>query len=565
LSEAEKRKDIIIFTGQSGMDVKECLNRLNQRENLSRHEPIDVEREMEKSSGEDFAGELLRAPPKAQEKMWRQTLKRVQGDMETSDDDEYVFLSFHASYYHPSKTEFACAADLGALAELRDRTKMVIVLVDDCYNIYKRLMAPGKMFHKVTEEKDDRGESVDPLDALLKSIWNLSTILTWREVEIAFSRKIATFLDVPFYVIAVRHPTPVFSRLIKGSSRGSQGDIKLLYLAHSISEIREAGSDRYSYFIHELSDFIRELTKHDDVVLFVPDAIDEKRIKKDGRGRFLPETLDGWQLPFHNDEMLFVPLETSVRKIPPLNPRSYEFGRASDQICSSVSYLLADLTNRITQQINSRDRTLVEQSEDGLVVYRPYPDGAYPSAGVDREIEYSSILRDEYSDDYSGTRRKVILLSTAEDLGRLRITMAFDKLRYNVGGLGNAWGSFEDEKQRWQNDLSLVDQFFQGTWDLSAVRNQLEPMLLANWKDYVFDSDFVSQEESSLQGEDIDKKFDNRERGWKAIRRAVVTSTPYDEKVKKTDLYMFVHQGELTQAMKDVADVAAGQSSEGAK
>ena len=74
---------------------------------------------------------------------------------------------------------------------------MVIVLIDDCYDIYRRLLGKGEMYEYIKHEskyivnEKEIIETLKPFDALIESIMNLLDLLSWREIEIAFSRKIA--------------------------------------------------------------------------------------------------------------------------------------------------------------------------------------------------------------------------------------------------------------------------------------------------------------------------------------------------------------------------------------
>ena len=262
-----EKKDLVIFTGQSGIKIESCIGKLAHLGLDFQFVPVD--KLISVTSGEKFV-EVLGAPPSIQNILWTQAFEQAQDVLQpTRTKHDFTFLTFHACYYHQKKTEFVCPVNLNQLVQLKDRTKMIIVLIDDCYDIYRRLMDKDQMYEDVLN-------SDDSLDTLLESICNITNLLTWRETEIAFSRKIAQLLDVSMYVISVKHPDFMIPRLISAPKES----LKILYLSHPISVIRrQVSSARLSEFYAELSSFIKDVLKPDNVVLFVPDTIDEYRIK----------------------------------------------------------------------------------------------------------------------------------------------------------------------------------------------------------------------------------------------------------------------------------------------
>ena len=157
---------------------------------------------------------------------------------------------------------------------IRESQGEIIVLIDDCYDIYRRLMDKNQMYEDVLSSNDS-------INTLLESILNITNILTWRETEIAFSRKIAQLLNVPMYTISVKHPDFMITRLISAPKES----LNILYLSHAISVIRrQVSSARLSEFFAELSSFIKDILTPDNMVIFIPDTIDECRISQDDNG-----------------------------------------------------------------------------------------------------------------------------------------------------------------------------------------------------------------------------------------------------------------------------------------
>ena len=52
------------------------------------------------------------------------------------------------------------------------------------------------------------------------------------------------------------------------------------------------------------------------------------------------------------------PIQTSLKDINPLNPKEFDF-ESSEEIKTTISYLLKQLNEHIMQHINSRDLSLV--------------------------------------------------------------------------------------------------------------------------------------------------------------------------------------------------------------
>jgi len=372
---------------------------------------------MARLAEEDFI-RVLAEPPRIQEQLWREAFDQFIGDLHGSEEGRFHILSFHACYYHQLKTELGCPVALDKLLRLKDRVKMVITLIDDCYDIYLRLMDDHQMYASVRDPNKTTRDG-----AVFQSMINLIRIMTWREAEIAFSRKIAGLLEVPFFVIAVKHPRSIVSNLIERRVE----DLKILYLSHHISEIRTGpSSSRGSSFPSELFSFLQRMSNDKNTLLFVPDTIDELRIEKDATGAFVPKLQSGWPLPYEGD-WLFEPLPEGICRINPLNPQGFDYESAPKALKSAISSVLSALDSTIREQVNSRDRTIVEQTPDGIVVYRPYWVRRM-SPGIEEELEYNLQLKNASGEQY----RRAYVLNTFEDVGKMLISKLFVILKSSV-------------------------------------------------------------------------------------------------------------------------------------
>jgi hypothetical protein len=493
-----EQKDIILFTGQSGIKIRECLGRLVVRGKIDAT-ILGIDGKMPKP-GEDFKKHVLSLPISILEKRWSEAFDDTIKNIPETKDEHYLFLTFHATYYHQRKAEFVSPLDLNKLIELRERIKMVITLIDDCYDIYKRLLEPGEMYETILSSQDAR-------EAMFKSISNLLTILEWRKIEIAFSRKIASFLGIPFFVIAVKHPYATVSRLILKPLT----ELKILYLSHPITAFRKNGYSRLPSFYTELNQFIKNLYNLEDIVLFIPDTIDEKRIKLDKSSNYIPELLEGWPLPFPDDELLFYP--PHLRQINPLNPLEYDH-TADEKLKPAISYLLKILDDKITEQIGSRDRTLIEQSSHGIIVYRPIWEGIEIPKGVEEEINYAITLRKEGIKN----KRRIFLLMTKRDLGKHRIDSLYGEIIRHTVLAEKEKKDLEKLFFRWQNDPNKVSQLSEmhvGEGErLQSIRDDVEKIIT---RTYSFFPDFLPSTETAVKKGEMAEAFERQDEGWRKI------------------------------------------------
>lgn len=542
-------RDVILFTGQSGISAKGCLKKLQEDgfkppiaveehmiiNYLKKHDPSfkppesdEGQMRMAEVYRKTFL-EILGLPPRIQESHWTEAFDNVKKKLPTTytEGQPYVFVTFHASYYHQRKTEFLSPVDFRALTELKDkeRVKMVVVFIDDCYDIYKRLMKKGEMFGYILESTPEKVL----LDSITK---NLLKILEWREAEIAFSRKIAHLLDVPLYVMAVKHSWRMLSRLIK-----SHGQQHIFYLSHPISSIRGGAYPRPPGFYEELCGFIRKMLAHDDVVLFIPDTIDEKRIRKDkNTGKYLPELSEGWPLPFSN-EWLFAPLPSEVKDINPLNPLNFNVSKASDGFQTAISLLLEGLLEKIKigEQINSRDLSLVEQSTSGVVVYRPFWAGVYPH-GVEQELKYNNDLATQYGE----TTRKTAIIGADEDLAKWRIKNLFTQLEGNIvlddtqkktlRNLGEDWVDNEEKVSKFLNIETIKA-------DKEKIKKCIEQVLP---HDYKFKEDIPIRSSTTLHGADMLVEKEKQKDYWTWVFDTIPEEDPFRRKyisLERGDVY----------------------------
>jgi hypothetical protein len=323
-------KDIILFAGQSGIKMEKCMEKLREKNSKLQVDIIKLEKTMietyKKDHGyedwcdRDLMTEILSEPPLKQTRLWTKSFDIIGRKLKSEASERVYFLSFHASFYNQRNREFLSPINIQKLNSLRKRTKMIIVFIDDCYDIYRRLLSNGEMFHS-----DIISANITPQEAIFRSIWNLLSILSWREIETAFSRKIAEVLEIPIFVIAVKHPTFMVQRLVFAPL----DDLRIFYLSHPITSIRKRIYARGMKFPEKMNTLIETcLNKEKSLVLFIPDTIDELRIKNTDN-MYIPELEEGWSLPYDDDKWLFCPLPDEAMAYHPLNPKNFKVNSAT--------------------------------------------------------------------------------------------------------------------------------------------------------------------------------------------------------------------------------------------
>jgi hypothetical protein len=533
---AEKTQDIILFTGISGIDIESCLFKLFGHSN----EILKIDKEMvniyrdennistTKTCGEVFT-EILGLPEFFIDELWTKAFNKIKNkkmDKGLPGGQSYFPLTFHACYYQQQKKEFTFPIDLGEIQKLRGRVKMLIVLIDDCYDIYNRLLVKGEMFYD-----DVLSSTVKPFDSLIRSIWNLITILCWRENEIAFSRKIANILGIrnSFFVIPVKHPTKTVCNLINHPVK----NLQIYYLSHQITAVRKKISSRPSNFPIELKNFAENLLKNcKSSVLFIPDTIDEYRIKED-QGKYISEfAYQSWPLPSRIDDWLFESLPAEVNEINPLNPKKYI--PSNEEIKYAISSALDILARKINEQINSRDLTLVEQSKDGMIVYQPYYDGEI-SSGAQSEADYNIILRDRFGQ----CDRKTYVIEEQENLGQYRIRQLFTLFENNLEQplTKDIKVKIDNLCNTYLRNSDLLSLFYNGKWDVNKIRSDIEEIL---GKEYDFSEVFISRKSRSMEPAKKLAKANRLNNGWNKLVEEINKINPFIEyiKDKKTEYFM---------------------------
>ncbi len=494
-------QNVIIFAGQSGIGANECLNRIKNEITSIDVEIVSVEKRIEKNTKREFDPQILMEKIPYQYKVWKEAFDEIIHEI-NSEPEKFFFLTMHSVYYHQDKSEFVSAIDYNLIGQLEGKVKAMIVLIDDIYDIYYKLTRPTKMYDEVI------GKDKDPFEALFKSILNLNNILEWRQIEITISRSIAKILNLKtLYIVATKHPILIIKRMVEKPFE----DLKFYYLSHPISQIRRDASAEIPSFAGELKSFMKDIENYDDLILFIPTTIDEYRIKLENE-RLMPGLTPRWSLPFSNEKLITNIAKGAPSDFKPLNPLNYI---PSDNIEKKpLSYLLSFIEKNIYKQITARDLSLVEQSKNGLIVYRPY----FPyknSGGVLREIEHN----DELIHIFENSPRNLYILSVKKDLVKARIHFLFEDIITFVV-FNNDQNIYRKKlraiKLDWMSNSTYLDIFSEKTNfqpKSRDIRTKIEQELPITYK---FDERFL-EFLPSLDGGSLAIRERKRYRGFKTL------------------------------------------------
>lgn len=516
------KKEIILVTGQSGIKVRKCLEKLNQQSENKR-QTFSIEDRIGDLSNMSFH-EFIGSPQYLQYEYWMKAFEQIYEEyFNQQKSAEPIFLTFHAVYYHQKKRELFPPVNFEALAKLKDRVKMLIVFIDDIYDVYRRLMDKDQMFEDILDDK-----KMQPLDAIFSSVFNIISLLNWREMEISLSRAIANIVNTKMFVVSTKHPVFMINRLIEMPL----DNLKIYYLSHPITAIREEATTFLHSFIGKLESLIEKILEYPDTVLFFPTSIDELIIKREKINKdkyyYYPEFIPRWSHPYKN-QLLSPSLLRKLEKVNPLNPLKYNLNpEKAKPVSNAVSHLISLLWNFIyLKQIISRDYSLVEQSENGIIACKPYFEG-FRSGGVIGELSYNFLLMKKQS------QRKSFIFSCNEDGNKLTIYRLFTEL-YNY--LREVPNNLIDKKDKWIRENYDIKQ-------KEEIRKKLEKDVLPEGYDF----NIVQPSDEWKNGDSLAKKTQRKKNVFKKIFEDIQTdeiSVLIDKDIKKRVIYKIYTEREF--------------------
>lgn len=326
-------------------------------------------------------------------------------------------------FYSPIDAESLVAKKVVDSSEIEIRPDRIILLIDDIFDMLTSLNRPEDIFRLdgVTSDTVDflthaaQCETLDgsplintqetTLAALDAEVSLLQYILSWRRSEMVTAEALAKSLDVPLYLVGIKHPVELAELLF------AKIPPKAVYISHPITRHRnaQATDKRWSSDVGHLNSIPRHFASR-GVVSLMPTAIDELRFAPPtGRDLFLRTggLRDRW--PCMNSDYSLISPRYSIGQTNHAGIASFEAAFSQKGNRKAASVYLRALEGTVYREIPFRDHFLVNHCE-GLLVFRPQEGGNSFSAGVRAEIHFFEALARE------GNSRRMVVLHDTDDI-----------------------------------------------------------------------------------------------------------------------------------------------------
>lgn len=466
---------VVLVTGMSGIKIIESLTKFSTEYTEFKaggthidNAPIIIklDSEIEKAYTENtsepiikriWINKILLLPYSEFKNCWNIAVDRViktVKEIKAKGNNRYIFINLHSCYFHNRTQEYLSLLDLKKIKELDPQ--IVITFIDDIFDIHQRLNELGGIYHDYATANQTQ------------MILRYFSLLDWRSKETMMSKFVATQLEKPHYVLAVKHSyTTLFNLVFK------EKQFKKAYLSHPITEVRrlEKENDPQTQRIkNEIDQLENSLSKI--FTTFSPTTIDEYRIYTEVK----PKTNSTKQekiyfsiLTKRWDEEKYASQDDFLYRVSGFAGENSLWIKDKTQIEQDpeINQLLSALSSRISNQVTTRDYTLVEQSEV-LIIYRPLFNGN-ASGGVQEEFRYYNELE----------KKLCFILCPIDDTNKFYTKQLNYQIKYHVE---------QTKRLRIKNGLSFLE-FDHEIW------NDIDPAILD------------SKEKLS---EFIEDKFDNK-------------------------------------------------------
>lgn len=359
----------------------------------------------------------------------------LQSLVAASSGRQVLLTSVHPVLYHQLTREFLSPyqpSEVGRLlAKHGIQAAFVVSIHDDVYDIYKRLLRPGRLFAPtITRDpiprepppegpgprestrdpiaggspKEGPGERASYPREPLRDVQEQLLLLNWRGRELSQAKSLATGLGARHYLFHQKGHLESLWRVVGLDSCS-------VYFSHPISQprrdmlgLREPGKcekpdpERGRSFQRACMDFSGKL--RNVVPTVEPTAIDELRLNFSWLGGKTEESLRECILPplhprwpVNDGPHVGGALPDDLHTVPllPAPDSAFQSCRFGTEPLASHAAGLKILKEEIRRQINVRDHSLAEQC-DLVVAFRPFslPDSPAPSGGVRKEIDVVS-------------------------------------------------------------------------------------------------------------------------------------------------------------------------------
>jgi hypothetical protein len=387
----------VIFTGISGINIAESLQKFAS--DYKEFKPggqfydtnpiiLKIDTEIEKvflnKTGHPpvkrlWINKILLLPYKELKEYWSlaaNLLLRQRDEIKAKNKNIPIFINLHSCYFHNRTQEYLSLLDLRLLKEFDPA--LVVTIIDDIYDIHHRLNNLGGIYHDYSSTTQTA------------MILRYFSLLDWRSKETMMSKFLSDELKKPHYVLAAKHSyTTLFNLIFKHE------DKKRAYLSHPITEVRRLEKES-NLLAEEIKKEIAALEEafSNIMTLFLPTTIDEYRIQteviKDENNtikkNYFSVLTPRW------DEEKYKTQNHFLYRVSGFNDQDNLWKKDKSEIKpdEEINHLIEALSNRISNQVTTRDYTLVEQS-DILLIYRPLFNGN-ASGGVQEEFRYYNEL-----------------------------------------------------------------------------------------------------------------------------------------------------------------------------
>ncbi|WP_189339387.1 hypothetical protein [Williamsia muralis] len=349
----------------------------------------------------------------------------------------FRFMSCHLTLFQHNRNVMFAPALTESFKSERLVPNRIVVLIDDVYDVYKRLSESGEnaLWFEADAEKsmerrllrsagfEDGTREFSNEERLLNlgitRITGIQRLIAWRRSEMQFAENLAAQLGVAeLYLIAVKHPMSVMEQLLNQN----QPPVAT-YVSHPIARLKqqfeETGGEEWPDYVRRVTELPIRLLEHaGSVVGISPTTIDESRFKPPEREHVHMRTggmTKRW------------PVHTNNRRINDSNAVTDDkYGYSDDIFSSNVaisSGYVRTLNAMLSDEVPFRDHYIIVHTPN-LLLYQPREDGLPISAGVGYEVDHFAELADH------GSSRKMVAV---HDIADVHSIMFGDERSVDVG------------------------------------------------------------------------------------------------------------------------------------
>ncbi len=321
--------------------------------------------------------------------------------------DNVRALSTHLTLYEKTSNVFFSPVKIRSLTKIAEPDRLIL-LIDDIYDMYVRLERcnpitgePGflsedttypdyeGLFKKPLKRRPHGTDIAPPIELTQTETSGLRVelragmlrlLLMWRRNEMIVAENLAAQLNIPLFLIGVKHPLCVADELLNPLRSPVA-----TYVSHPITTVRDklARDGKWPDYTNSLN-LIPERLADAGIVAIMPTAIDELRV-----GTL--SAVEGERLWYQTTATPRWPLmPNKLINAPQGADAGLGLPATQDELNADqqwVSGILRSLSGLISTEVPFRDHFIVGNTSNFLV-FRPREDGAAFSNGVIREIRH---------------------------------------------------------------------------------------------------------------------------------------------------------------------------------